>query len=409
MKKRKDKYGRVLKEGESLRKDGRYQYRYKTIDNKCKTVYARSLDDLRVKEQEIQNDLYNGFCTADRNVTVHEMFIRCASSRQFLKPRSREVYEYCYNKHAKPILGDRLVRDIKYSDMMMFFKYMRDELHLGISTMRSVNHSLTPIFKAAVRDGIIRTDPIEGVFAEIKKMYSLKQNKRYAVPKEQLKSLVNFISTSKKDSRYLNIFLTLMLTGVRVSEMCALTWDDVDFDNNVIHINKSMAYTKNGGDKMIRLIQTPKTESGNRTIPMFIGLREVLLNQKQSQANLPPIVCGGYRGFVFGNKNNLPYTAERIESAFRKMVKHYNEYEAKQAETEGREPYLLDNCTPHQLRHSYCVVLCENDVNIKVIQEVMGHANVSTSLNVYAEVSAAKKHTELSRIEEKFNQLSQVI
>ena len=159
---------------------------------------------------------------------------------------------------------------------------------------------------------------------------------------------------------------------------------------------------------MIRLIQTPKTESGNRTIPMFIGLREVLLNQKQSQANLPPIVCGGYRGFVFGNKNNLPYTAESVESAFRKIVKHYNEYETKQAETEGREPYLLDNCTPHQLRHSYAVVLCENDVNIKVIQEVMGHADVATSLNVYCEVSAAKTHTELSRIEEKFVQLSPI-
>ena len=403
MKKRKDKYGRVLKEGENLRNDGRYQYRYKTIDNKCKTVYARTLDELRIKEQEIQNDLYNGFCNSDRNITVHEMFIRCASSRQFLKPRSREVYEYCYNKHAKPILGDRQVRDIKYSDMMMFFKYMRDELHLGISTMRSVNHSLTPIFKMAVRDGIIRTDPIEGVFAEIKKMYSLKQNKRLAVPKEQLKSLVSFISTSKKDSRYLN-----MLTGMRVSEMCALTWNDVDFDNNVIHINKSMAYTKNGGNKSIRLIQTPKTEAGIRTIPMFIGLREVLLNQKQTQADMPPITCGDYEGFVFGNKHNLPYTADNIENAFRKIVKHYNEYETEQAETEGREPYLLDNCTPHQLRHSYCVVLCENDVNIKVIQEVMGHANVATSLNVYAEVSAAKKHTELSRIEEKFVQLSQI-
>ena len=58
--------------------------------------------------------------------------------------------------------------------------------------------------------------------------------------------------------------------------------------------------------------------------------------------------------------------------------------------------------------HSYCVVLCENDVNVKVIQEVMGHADVATSLNVYAEVSAAKTHTELSRIEEKFVQLSPI-
>ncbi len=408
MKRRKDKYGRVLKEGESLRKDGRYQYRYKTIDNKCKTVYARSLDQLREKEQEIQNDLYNGFCNSDKNITVHEMFIRCASSRQFLKPQTRALYEYTYNKHVRPILGDKQIRDIKYSDMVLFFKYLRDEKGLGISVMRSVNHSLTPVFKMAVRDGITKADPIDGVFSEIKKMYSLKQNQRLAIPKEQLRSLVNYILTSETDSKYLNIFLTLMLTGMRVSEMCALTWDDVDFENNVIHINKSMAYTKNGGVKMVRVIQTPKTKSGIRAIPMFIGLRDVLLNQKQAQENMPPVCYEHYKGFVFGNKKNLPYICDEIERMFRRIRKHYNANAVKQAEIDGKEPCLIDVCSPHNLRHTYCSVLCENDVNIKVIQEVMGHASVSTSLNIYAEVSSEKKNNELSRIEEKFFQLSQI-
>ena len=283
MKKRKDKYGRVLKDGESLRNDGRYQYRYNTIDNKRKTVYARTLDELREKEQEIQNDLYNGFCTNDRNITVHQMFVRCASNRQFLKPRSREVYEFGYNKHARYIIGDRRIRDIKYSDMMMFFKYLYEEKHLGISSMRSVYHSLIPVFKMAVRDGIIRTDPLDGVFAEVRKMYDLKQNKRTAIPKEQLKALIDFIPSSKKDSRYFNIFLVLMFTGMHVSEMCALTWSDIDFDNDVIHINRSMAYTKNGGNKYTIIIQSPKTTSGIRTIPMFLGLKNILIQQKQSQ------------------------------------------------------------------------------------------------------------------------------
>ena len=213
MKKRKDKYGRVLKDGESLRNDGRYQYRYNTIDNKRKTVYAGTLDELREKEQEIQNDLYNGFCTNDRNITVHQMFIRCASNRQFLKPRSREVYEFGYNKHARYIIGDRHIRDIKYSDMMMFFKYLYEEKHLGISSMRSVYHSLIPVFKMAVRDGIIRTDPLDGVFAEVRKMYDLKQNKRTAIPKEQLKALIDFIPSSKKDSRWVTLFCKASCQG----------------------------------------------------------------------------------------------------------------------------------------------------------------------------------------------------
>ena len=94
-------------------------------------------------------------------------------------------------------------------------------------------------------------------------------------------------------------------------------------------------------------------------------------------------------------------------TALKKIIKHYNEYEIKQAEAENREPQLINRCTPHQLRHSFCTILCENDVNIKIIQEVMGHADVSTSLNVYAEVSEKKKHTELCKIEGKFAQLCQ--
>ena len=283
MKKRKDKYGRVLKEGESLRSDGRYQYRYNTIDHKRKTVYARTLDALREKEREIQNNLYNGLCNADQNITVDQMFRRCAANRQFLKPRSREVYEYSYNKHAKPVIGSRRIRDIKYSDMMIFFKYLFEEQKLGISGMRSVNHALTPVFGMAVCDNITRTNPIDGVFAEIKKMYDLKENKRTVVSKEQLKALISFISSSPKDSKYFNIFCTLVFTGMRVSEMCALMWEDIDFENNVIHINRSIAYTKNGKSNHIRLIQAPKTSSGIRTIPMFTGLRNILIEQKQLQ------------------------------------------------------------------------------------------------------------------------------
>ena len=95
-------------------------------------------------------------------------------------------------------------------------------------------------------------------------MYDLKQNKRTAIPREQLKALIDFIPGSKKDSRYFNIFLVLMFTGMRVSEMCALTWSDIDFDNDVIHINRSMAYTKNGGNKYTIIIRTPQNHIGNK-------------------------------------------------------------------------------------------------------------------------------------------------
>ena len=399
MKKRKDKYGRVLKEGEGLRKDGLYQYRYNGIDGKRKTVYAKTLDALREKEQEIHSDIYNGFCNTDKGITVDQMFARCAANRQFLKPRSREVYEYCYNKHAKPVIGAKKMCDIKYSDMVLYFKYLANEQHLSLSSMRSIYHSLTPLFKMALRDGIIKIDPIDGVFAEIRKMYQLTPNKRNAVSQENLNKLANFIADSRKDSKYLNIFLTLALTGMRVSELCGLMRQDIDFENETISVERTIVYLSKENKK---IVQTPKSESGIRQIPMMSKLKEILLEMYENQKDMPPITCGEYSGFVFGTKTGAPYIAKDVEDKFRNALKHYNAYETEQAKLENREPALIENCCPHSLRHSFCSLLCENDVNIKTIQEIMGHKNVATTINIYSEVSDTKKRNELRQIEEKF-------
>ena len=96
---------------------------------------------------------------------------------------------------------------------------------------------------------------------------------------------------------------------------------------------------------------------------------------------MPPITCGEYSGFVFGTKTGAPYIANDVEDKFRNALKHYNAYETEQAKLENREPALIENCCPHSLRHSFCSLLCENDVNIKTIQEIMGHKNVATTVN----------------------------
>ena len=402
MKKRKDKNGRALQSGESIRKDGRYMYRYVGIDGKRKSIYAKTLDELREKEDEIQNDLYNGFCNLDKNVTVDQMFIRCAANRQFLKPRSREVYEYCYGKHAKSVLGNRKMKDIKYSDMVMFFKYLADEKHLSLSSMRSVNHALVPLFKTAMRDGLIRIDPIDGVFKEIRKAYKLTPKSRNAISQEQIRKLADFVANSKKYSKYLNIFLMLALTGMRVSELCGLMWEDIDFEDNSINVKRTIAFLTDGTG---RIVQTPKTETSKRKIPMFARVREILLTEREKQVDMPPVTLGDYVGFVFGTEDNLPYTATSIEGFFRRIVKNYNACETKKAEQEHRPPDFVENCTPHTLRHSLCAYMCENDLNIKTIQEIMGHKNISVTLEVYAEVTENKKRTEFSRLEEKLGNI----
>ena len=119
--------------------------------------------------------------------------------------------------------------------------------------MRSIYHSLTPLFKMALRDGIIKIDPIDGVFAEIRKMYQLTPNKRNAVSQENLNKLANFIANSRKDSKYLNIFLTLALTGMRVSELCGLMRQDIDFENETISVEHTVVYLSKENKKIVSL------------------------------------------------------------------------------------------------------------------------------------------------------------
>ena len=395
MKKIKDNKGRVLQEGESYRNDGRYQYRYTTIDGKRKTVYARNLDELREKEREIKADLYNGYNVSDRNMTVDKMYEICKASRQFLKATTKRNYEDCYRRYAKNILGSKRLIDVKYTDIVIFYKYLAEEKGISVESIKCVNSALVPIFKTALRDGIIRCNPMEGVLDELRKSNGYQPVKRKAVSEEQLALLLDFMQ--KENSKILNVFIVLMLTGMRVSELCGLMWEDVDFENDVINVKHNLAYTRENG-KYQKVMQTPKTNSGRRSIPMLSKVKEVLLEERRK---CRIITLGEYKGFVFGNRRNTPYTSTDIEVAFTNVVKRYNKAETAQAEKENRQPILAKHFSPHQLRHSFCNMLCANDLNIKIIQDIMGHASVQTTMDIYCEVSESKKRAELSRIEEK--------
>ena len=198
--------------------------------------------------------------------------------------------------------------------------------------------------KTAIRDGIIKIDPIGGAFAEIRKMHQLTPNKRNAIPLTDLNRLMNFIASSDKDRKYLNIFLTLALTGMRVSELCGLMWSDIDFENEIININRTLGYISRESKK---IVQTTKSESGVRQIPMMSKMKDILLEMYEIQKNMPPVTCGDYSGFIFGTESGTPYIARYIEKKFKIVLKHYNKHEIKAAERENRTHELIENCSPH--------------------------------------------------------------
>jgi len=106
----------------------------------------------------------------------------------------------------------------------------------------------------------------------------------------------------------------------------------------------------------------------------------------------------GYTDFVFTQQTGTVYTAMRLDCALRKIVTSYNMEETLIAEYEHRKPFLLPHISNHMLRHTFCTRLCERDVNIKVIQTIMGHASIKITMDIYAEISEEKKLAEIDKM-----------
>ena len=199
--------------------------------------------------------------------------------------------------------------------------------------------------------------------------------------------------------------LTLKLgTGCREGEILGLRWEDCDFTENIISINHNLVYCKADNDKKFRYyISTPKTKAGERVIPMLKEVRRALMEERiaQMQTGFNQTVIDGYSGFIFQNRNGGMRKPTEINKVINRIIADYNAEETNQAKKEKREPILLPHFSVHNLRHTFCTRFCENETNLKIIQEIMGHANISTTMDIYNEATQEQKKASFANLEGK--------
>ena len=133
----------------------------------------------------------------------------------------------------------------------------------------------------------------------------------------------------------------------------------------------------------------PKTEAGNRRIPMMQQVYDVLQEEyeRQKQEGFCVENVDGMTNFVFTNRFGMPHNPAAVNRAIKRIVDTHNSEEEVAAKKEKREPVMILRFSCHIFRHTFASRFCENETNIKVIQEVMGHADVSTTMNIYAEAN----------------------
>lgn len=380
-KKRRDDKGRVLKDGESQRKNGTYDYRYTDIHKKRRCIYAKTLTELRRKEADIQRDLADGIDYAAGEITVAELVDRYIHLKRGLKQNSLRAYSSAVNRvHSDPF-GQRKIRSVKLSDAKSWFVSLHDSgiKQNTISVLQSV---VRPAFEMAVDDDMIRKNPFKFKLSDVVPHDAYVRD---ALTKEQQDKYLQFIKECGNDNYY-NDIVILLGTGLRVSELYGLTRSDVDFERRCIQVTHQLCRTAENP----YFITPPKTRSGIRCIPMtdsvYMALRRVLRDRETPKVEM---LVDGYTGFIFLDKSGMPKVAMHLENYMRCMQRKY-------VQQFGN---TIPRVTPHVLRHTFCTNAQQAGLDVKSLQYLMGHSNASVTLDIYT-------HSNYDSVEKAFERVA---
>ena len=405
---RKDLRGRSLRKGEVQRtSDKRYMYTYTDPLGRRKFIYANDLTQLREKEEKLLKDQLDGLdIYVAGKATLNETFDRYISTKYNLRESTRSSYLYTYDHYVRDTFGLKRIAEIKYSDVLQFYYHLLNQQGISLGTLDSVHCLLHPTFQLAVRDEIIRKNPTDGVMKEISRESGKNRGVRHALTIEQQRCFMEYIANHPIYYHWWPMFTILLGTGCRIGEALGLRWQDLDFENRVISINHSLVYyPANGSNKCVLRVSLPKTDAGIRTIPMLDIVKDAfeMLYEEQKENGFNETEIDGMTGFIFCNRFGSVPNPQTVNHTIKRIANNYNADEVVRAKKEHRDPIILPNFSCHHLRHTFCTRLCENETNLKVIQSIMGHKNIETTLDIYAEATEKKKQESFENLAAKLD------
>ena len=392
---RHDSRRRVLRLGESVRPDGKYQYKYH-IEGKPHFVYSWKLEPtdklpagkkpclaLREMEKQINMQLEALPNMADGNMTVCELVDRYIKTKTGVRKSTKLGYGTVQRTLAKESFGKKAIKNIKTSDAKLFLIKMQQENKKSFSTIHTIRGVLRPAFQMAVDDDVLMKNPFGFQLAGVLVNDAVT---REAITKDQMKKFLKFVHDDVVYCKYYEVVYILFHTGMRISEFCGLTVKDIDIERRVVNIDHQLQRIS-----MDYVVEETKTEAGKRKIP----ITEDVANMFKAilEDRVPPKVekvIDGYSGFLFYDGKGMPLVAMHWQNRFRHMVARYNDIYRVQ----------LPDISPHVCRHTYCSLQAKAGMNPKTLQYLMGHSDISVTMNVYTHICLDDAEEELKHMEE---------
>lgn len=315
------------------RKDGRYAK--VVIDNRGKKhyFYGKTIKEINQKILEFNTEKEKG-----------ESFKKIAylwweEYEKNLALQTIASYKAALNRAINEF-GETPIKSLKTNDIVKYIKRLEMQ---GFAQKTIANHKLicNLIFTYALLEEYIEINPC----SVIKISKGLPKKKRTSASKQDEEIILNSCDV------WLFPYIAL-LTGMRKGEILALKWQDVDFNANIIYVSKSVCYHHGKA-----IIKAPKTENGKRIVPLLDNLKKVLLKQKIKKDN-----------YIISDDGLNPLSQKRYRTLYKKFKNETG-----------------ISCTAHQLRHSFATFAFESGVPMKSIQNLLGHAQISTTMDIYTD------------------------
>ena len=404
--------GRKLKEGERQKPDGRYEYRYTDGFGRCKSVYSWRLiasdktppgrkagPPLRQLVREIQRDLHDGIDMSGGDYTVYVLVSKYVSLRKGVTQNTRAGYGTVLKIIEKHSFGKKKINSIRILDAKEFLRSLQEDDGRSYSSIHNIRGVLRPAFRMAVDDDLIRKNPFDFCLADWVVNDSVA---REAITPEQERAWLKFIKNDEHFSMYYPAMYLLFNTGMRVSELCGLTIEDIDFENRMILVNKQLQCTHKGGLLYIKdpekLTTQTKTRSGMRCIPMRQNVYELLkevVEQRITNALEKEPKVDGFSGFLFLNyyvrKGLRPYIGLDYAHIFKRALDKYNSIYKKE----------LPKITPHVARHTFCTKMVRMGMEPTRLQLIMGHSEIGITLGYYTHTRSIDAKASLEEVDKK--------
>lgn len=392
----KDLKGRELPKGIYQRKDGRYEARALISGIKIQ-LYNFNLKELKAEFEKRKEEAKQGVDKKLSNITLDEWFEEWFTRYKIPKIKETSItpMKTKYRANFGRLIGNMKVTEIRNMDIQDVINTMQRE-GKATSSMRDALGRVRECLESAKNNRIISENPCFDITVPWE---NVTKERRFLSQEEQ-----NRFLQQVENNWYKEMFYIMFLTGMRIGEVGGLKWEDVDFKNKCININRSLSCQYESGVKTVRLT-APKTHNSYRKIPFMGEAEEMFLSQKKKQEKIKKELGRRYRSdgefldLVFVTSMGSPVFRHHAEKEVKKVVKAINEQEAFDSVREQREPHYFEDLYPHAIRHTFCSRCFQLNMNPKVVQKLMGHQHYSTTIDIYTHVMQDDIDSEVCKLE----------